>query len=88
MAQEPDFDVVYSNVAKITHVAFEFLMDFKRQGPETANAESAPTLVRVIMHPIIAKAFRDALVENVRRYEEKFGVIPTAPPGSAHPPVH
>ncbi|MFB3882040.1 MAG: DUF3467 domain-containing protein [Armatimonadota bacterium] len=87
MAQEADFEVVYSNVAKITHVAFEVLMDFKRQGPETPNAESAPTLVRVIMHPVIAKAFLDALTENLRKYEEKFGPIPTAPPGADHP-VH
>jgi hypothetical protein len=30
----------------------------------------------VIMHPMIAKAFRDALAENIRRYEERFGAIP------------
>ena len=30
----------------------------------------------------IAKAFRDALAENVRRYEQKFGEIPAPPQGS------
>jgi hypothetical protein len=39
------------------------------------------------MHPVIAKAFRDALTENVRRYEEKFGEIPAPPQGSG-PVVH
>jgi len=87
MAKEPDFEVVYVNLAKITHVALEFLMDFKRLGPENRDVESAPTLVRVVMNPVIAKAFRDALAENVRRYEQKFGEIPAPPQGSG-PVVH
>ena len=87
MAREPDFEVVYANLAKITHVALEVLMDFKRLGPENRDVESAPTLVRVVMNPVIAKAFRDALAENVRRYEEKFGEIPAPPQGSG-PVVH
>ena len=87
MPEDMDFEVVYSNLAKITHVALEFLMDFKRLGPESRDVESAPTLVRIVMHPVIAKAFRDALAENVRRYEEKFGEIP-APPQGTGPVVH
>ncbi len=87
MARELDFEVVYANLAKITHVALEFLMDFKRLGPENRDVESAPTLVRIVMNPVIAKAFRDALAENVRRYEEKFGEIPAPPQGSG-PVVH
>ena len=87
MAGDEDFDVVYSNLAKITHVALEFLMDFKRLGPESRDMESAPTLIRIVMHPVIAKAFRDALAENVRRYEEKHGEIPAPPQGSG-PVVH
>ncbi|HUU54105.1 MAG TPA: DUF3467 domain-containing protein [Armatimonadota bacterium] len=87
MAREPEFEVVYSNLARITHVALEFLMDFKRLGPENRDVESAPTMVRVVMNPVIAKAFRDALAENVRRYEQKFGEIPAPPQGSG-PVVH
>jgi hypothetical protein len=87
MPRDPDFDVVYANLAKITHVPMEFLVDFKRMGPEHRDVESTPTLVRVIMHPVIAKALRDALVENVRRYEKQFGEIP-APPKGTGPVVH
>ena len=87
MTREEEFPVVYVNLAKITHVALEFLMDFKRLGPEHREVESAPTLVRIVMHPVIAKAFRDALAENIRRYEEQFGEIP-APPKGAGPAVH
>jgi hypothetical protein len=82
MAQEGEFAVLYTNLVRITHVALEFLVDFKRLGPESREVESAPTLVRVVMHPVIAKAFRDALAENVRRYEEQFGEIPAPPSGS------
>jgi hypothetical protein len=62
-------------------------VDFKRLGPESREVDSAPTQVRVIMHPVIAKAFRDALAENVRRYEEQFGEIPAPPTGSG-PVMH
>jgi len=87
MNTEEEFPVVYANLAKITHVALEFLVDFKRLGPEHREMESAPTLARIVMHPVIAKAFRDALIENVRRYEEQFGEIP-APPKGTGPAVH
>lgn len=87
MAQAPEFPVMYSNLVRITHVALEFLVDFKRLGPENREVESAPTLVRLVLHPVVAKALRDALAENVKRYEGQFGEIP-APPKGSKPAVH
>jgi len=87
MPRDPDFEVIYSNLVKITHVALEFLVDFKRLGPEHQDVESAPTQVRIAMHPVIAKAFRDALTDNVARYEAQFGEIPAPPKGSG-PVMH
>ncbi len=87
MAEQPDFSVIYSNLVRITHAGLEFLLDFKRLGPENREVESAPTVVRVVLNPVIAKAFRDALAENVRRYEEQFGEIP-APPKGTGPMMH
>lgn len=87
MPADNDFEVIYSNLAKITHAPLEFLLDFKRLGPENREVESAPTQVRIVMHPIVAKAFLEALGENVRRYEKAFGEIPT-PPQGAGPVVH
>ncbi len=81
MARE-DFPVMYSNLVRITHAGLEFLLDFKRLGPENREVDSAPTVVRVVLNPVIAKAFRDAMVENVRRYEEQFGEIPAPPKGT------
>ncbi len=82
MAKEPEFDVIYCNLARISHGPLEFLVDFKRLGPEHPDLDSAPTEVRIILHPVIAKALRDALVENVARYEEQFGEMPAPPKGS------
>ncbi len=82
--------VVYSNLVQITHAGIEFLFDFKRLGPEALNPTDAPTLVRVVLHPAVAKSFRDALADNIGKYEEKFGEIPPPPQPSPHhdPTVH
>ena len=37
----------------------------------------APVVSRVIMNPLDAKQLMYALTDNVRKYEEKFGEIPT-----------
>jgi len=88
MAQRPeDFPVVYCNLVRITHASLEFLLDFKRLSPEHREVDSAPTIVRVVLNPVHAKAFREALVENVKRYEKQFGEIP-APPKGASTVVH
>jgi len=87
MAEE-EFPVVYSNLVQITHAGIEFLLDFKRLGPEALNPAEAPTLVRVVLHPAVAKSFRDALADNIARYEGKFGEIPPPPqPSPEHEPT-
>ncbi|NIM06631.1 MAG: DUF3467 domain-containing protein [Armatimonadetes bacterium] len=73
------FPVVYCNLVKITHAGIEFLYDFKRLGPEATTPEDAPTLTRIILHPAVAKSFATALVDNIKKYEEKFGEIPPPP---------
>ena len=87
MPKDRDFDAVYSNLVRITHGSLEFLLDFKQLGPEVKDVEAAPTLVRVVLHPAVAKSLRDALAENVSRYEEHFGQIPAPPKGSG-PMMH
>ncbi len=87
MAKSEDFQVIYSNLVRITHGALEFLLDFKQLSPEYKDLETAPTQVRIVLHPAIAKGLRDALVDNVARYEQQFGEIPAPPKGSS-PPMH
>jgi hypothetical protein len=86
MSDELDFPVIYANFARITHGPLEFLIDFKRSSPEQPNADETAPLVRIVLHPAIAKSFLRALQENVSRYESTFGVIgePPAPQASVH----
>jgi len=87
MAKEGEFAVIYSNLVRITHGGLEFLLDFKQLSPENKDLETAPTQVRIVLHPAIGKGLRDALADNVARYEQQFGEIP-APPKGAGQPMH
>ena len=71
---------VYSNLLMITHRKEEFVLDFlfvqpqrSPQGQHIANLRS-----RVITSPEHAKRVLLALQENIRRYEEAFGIIEEA----------
>ena len=71
---------VYSNLLMITHRKEEFVLDFlfvqpqrSPQGQSIANLRS-----RVITSPEHAKRILRALQENLRRYEESFGIIEEA----------
>ena len=74
----PDYLLaVYSNVARISHTPFDFVMDFSQALPGKPHTE---ILSRVIMSPAGVKLFQRALTENIARYESIFGEI-TLPKG-------
>jgi hypothetical protein len=61
----------YSNMARISHTPSEIVMDFAQMLPGVV-----PEVVsRVLMSPVAAKLFVQALNENVARYEAMFGPI-------------
>jgi len=71
---------VYSNLMMITHRKEEFILDFlfvqpqrSPQGQAVANLRS-----RVITSPEHMKRIVKAMQENIRRYEESFGIIEEA----------
>lgn len=71
----------YSNMARISHTPSEMIFDFGTMLPGTV-----PEIVaRVLMSPMAAKMFLQALTENVTRYEANFGFIkvPTGMPDLA-----
>ncbi|TFH21669.1 MAG: DUF3467 domain-containing protein [Myxococcales bacterium] len=68
---------VYSNLMMVSHRKEEFVLDYlfvqPQRGPQgqgVANLRS-----RIITSPEHVKRIVRALQENIRRYEEKFGVI-------------
>ncbi len=62
----------YANLAILSHSVNEFFIDFVNVVP---NAPQARVQSRIIMTPENAKTLLMALQENVRKYENTFGVI-------------
>jgi hypothetical protein len=61
----------YSNMARISHTPSEIVFDFATMLPGVH-----PEVVsRVLMSPVAAKMFLQALTENIKRYEATFGPI-------------
>ncbi len=60
----------FSNSAFISHTTEEFIFDFLAVGPKAGSMVS-----RVFLTPPHTKRLLNALSENLRKYEEKFGEI-------------
>jgi hypothetical protein len=65
----------YSTMAQVTHTAEEFWIDFYAMLP---NPQIARLLSRIIVSPEHAKRLGNAIQDNIRKYEEKFGTIDEA----------
>lgn len=65
----------YSTMAQVTHTAEEFWIDFYAMLP---NPQIARLLSRIIVSPEHAKRLRNAIQDNIQKYEEKFGTIDEA----------
>ena len=62
----------YVNLAIVTHSPAEFVLDFTQVMPGMPKARVRS---RVIMAPLHAKAFAQALQDNIAKYETRFGEI-------------
>ncbi|PZP48707.1 MAG: DUF3467 domain-containing protein [Pseudopedobacter saltans] len=65
----------YSNLVIITHSQAEFILDFVNIMPGLPKSKVKS---RVIMSPIHAKRFLEALADNVKNYEKENGQIKEA----------
>jgi len=63
---------VYSNIVRIGHSPYEFMLDFGQFQPEGKRAFMD---VRIIVSPQHAKAILKALKDNIGGYEERYGRI-------------
>lgn len=65
-------EAIYANLVRIAHSPAELVLDFARLLP----GDTAPQVcARVLMSPISAKLFLNALNENLARYEAAYGEI-------------
>ncbi|MFA5161586.1 MAG: DUF3467 domain-containing protein [Elusimicrobiales bacterium] len=62
----------YANLAGVAHTETEFIMDFLFLQPTKPKAKLRS---RIISSPAHAKRFMMALADNIRKYEERFGMI-------------
>ncbi len=65
---------IYVNSGNIMYNQAEFIIDFTRIVPPPGKAR---VLSRVIMTPMQAKNFLNAVQKNIENYEKQFGAIPT-----------
>jgi len=72
-AKDDDLKGAYSNLMQVLHTKEEFVLDFFLVSPPTGVLAS-----RVIMSPGHLKRMIKALLDNVAKYEEKFGKIEEA----------
>ena len=68
----PGLDIVYANLARISHSPADIVIDFAHLLPADTNAI---VKARVLMSPLSAKLLLRALTENLVRYEAAFGEI-------------
>ena len=66
----------YTNLMWVNHTPFEFTLDFAHLAP---GMPVAPVRARVIVSPPQMKRIVAALTQNLKDYEERFGVVPTDP---------
>ena len=69
-----NLEATYANFALITHSPSEMIVDFARILP---NMPKAKVYARIVMTPMNAKLLHKALGENLSKFEEKHGEIPT-----------
>ena len=63
---------IYSNIVRIGHSPYEFMLDFGQFQPEGKRAFMD---IRVVTSPQHAKAILRALRDNIATFEEKYGTI-------------
>ena len=63
---------VYANLAAVTHTETEFILDFLFLQPDRPKAK---VRTRVISSPLHTKRLCAALLENLKKYEARFGPI-------------
>lgn len=67
-----ELEAVYANVAFISHTPAEMVLDFAQILPRMPKGY---VVSRVIMSPMHAKLFQQALSQNIANYERQFGEI-------------
>ncbi len=71
---------MYSNYARVSHSAHEFMLDFFFLQPQTDNPKTGTLLSRIITSPAHMKSIFSAIGKNIDKYEKQYGEIKEAAP--------
>jgi hypothetical protein len=74
---EKESEGIYSNFVLIAHSPSEFILDFARMLPGLPKAK---VFARIVMTPQHTKMLFNALDENIKKYEDRFGKVKVAGP--------
>jgi len=80
-ADEQTLQGKYSTMAQVVHTPEEFWIDFFAMLP---NTQMARLLARIIVSPQHAKRLGHAILDNVAKFESRFGTIDE---GKSTPPT-
>ncbi len=69
---EKEAEGIYANLAMIVHSPNEIIIDFARVMPGSTKSR---VQARIIMTPAHAKMLRQALDDNIKKFETQFGDI-------------
>ena len=71
---EKEAEGIYANLAMLIHSPTEIIFDFARVMPRMPKSK---VLARIIMTPMHAKLLRNALDDNLKKFEKQYGEIKT-----------
>jgi hypothetical protein len=69
---EKESEGIYSNFVLIAHSPSEFILDFARMLPGLPKAK---VFARIVMTPQHTRLLFNALEDNIKKYEDRFGKI-------------
>jgi len=69
---ERESEGIYSNFVLIAHSPSEFIIDFARVLPGLPKAK---VFSRIVMTPQHVQLLHNALTDNIKKYEDRFGKI-------------
>ncbi len=77
-----NIEPTYANFAIISHTLSEIIMDMAQLLP---NNPKAKIHARIVMTPMNAKLLKQALEDNLKKFEKQFGEIKTPESGFGQP---
>lgn len=89
LSQTADYRDNYSNSVQVRVSVWDFFLTFGTARQESAEAVNVTNFQGIYLSPQQAKALLNVLAQNVKQYEETFGVLQLEPAAvTPNGPIH